>query len=51
MTNKLSEVDSVEQIVESKEWKEFYKNLFIDPPQLCKDFCAKDFVNKIREKY
>jgi len=51
MTNKLSKVDSVEQIVESKEWKEFYKNLFIDPPQLCKDFCAKDYVNKIREKY
>ena len=51
MTNKLSEVDSVEQIVESKEWKEFWDILFDDPnnaPVPCKSKCGVSKGEKLR---
>ena len=50
----LSNVDSIDEIVNSKEWQDFYHGLIHNPeeaPQVCKDFCAKNYDNKIYEEF
>lgn len=48
----LSNVDSIDEIVNSQEWQDFYRGLIDNPeeaPQVCKDFCAANFDNKLYE--
>ena len=51
LVKKVSEVNRIEEITESVEWKEFYKNLYTNPPNLCKDYCSKTYEHKSRESY
>ena len=37
LVKKLSEVDSIQQILDTDEWKEFYDKLLTDPPKVCRD--------------
>jgi len=51
---KLSNVDSVEQIISSKEWNEFFKVLKEQPedaPQICKLVCKTGYEVKKYDQY
>ena len=50
LVKKLSEVDSIQQILDTDEWKEFYDKLLTDPPKVCRDYCKKDYVHKTFNK-
>lgn len=44
-----SNVNSIEEIVNSPEWTEFYRVLLEEPenaPKVCKNYCAKGQVDK-----
>jgi hypothetical protein len=44
---KISNVDSIKDIIESKDWKDFYLNLSKGiGPDICKGYCAKGFKTK-----
>lgn len=51
---KLSNVDSVEQIINSEEWNEFFRILKEQPenaPQICKYMCRPGYEFKQRSQY
>tara|TARA_Y100000004_G_scaffold70406_1_gene79139 strand:- start:693 stop:1820 length:1128 start_codon:yes stop_codon:yes gene_type:complete len=51
---KLENNDQVDDIINSKEWKEFFKELKTNPSYTCQKFCSvplNQAINKAREKY
>jgi len=51
---KISNVDSVEQIINSKEWNEFFRVLKEQPedaPQICKLLCKTGYEVKKYDQY
>ena len=50
LVKKISEVDSIQDILDTDEWKEFYDKLLTDPPKVCRDYCKKDYVHKTFNK-
>tara|TARA_S200002703_G_scaffold87984_1_gene75937 strand:- start:37 stop:327 length:291 start_codon:yes stop_codon:yes gene_type:complete len=51
---KLSNVDSVEQIINSEEWNEFFRILKEQPedaPQVCKHLCKLGYESKKYNQY
>ena len=44
---KISNVDSIEDIIQSEDWKDFYSNLSRGiGPNICKAYCVKGFETK-----
>lgn len=43
LVKKVSELDSIQELLETDEWKEFYDKLLTDPPKVCRDHCKKGF--------
>jgi len=51
---KLSNVETIDDIINSKEWTEFYEGLIKDPqnaPRVCKKYCATTISTKLREEF
>ena len=51
---KLTNVDSINEILKSKEWKGFYETLINDPDnalEVCKRYCSTTQSTKLKEKF
>lgn len=51
---KLSNVDTIDDIINSKEWEDFFETLIKDPdnaPRMCKKYCATKQSTKLRQEF